>query len=293
MARVAVVTDSTADLPAALRDAAGIAVVPIDVRFGDRTYRDGEDLPAAAFLRHLAAAKAPPTTAPPDPDRFAAHFRRLAADHAGVVAVCLSAKLSGTVRSALVAADMVREIVPVEVVDSRAATMALGFQALRAAALAAGGLDAPTVAARLRAETDRYHLLFMVDSLDHLQRGGRVGRAAALIGGALQLKPLLRVDEGQVVPFERTRTRARAVDELVAFVAGLPRVERLAALSSSDPAAAETLADRLAAAAGRPRAEIVVAQLGPVLAAHTGPDALGVAVFEGPEQAPETDVQRT
>lgn len=279
---VAVVTDSTADLPEASRVAAGIAVVPLDVRFGDETLRDGVDLSGDAFIARLAAAKEAPTTASPPAARFEDTFRALAADHAEIVALLVSAKLSGTIEAAKTAAAAVAAERPVEiaVVDSRTVSMALGFQALRAAELAATGLGVAAIVEALRAESARTHILFFVDTLEHLERGGRIGRAAALIGGVLQLKPLLRIDEGQVVPWDRARTHARAVDELVGFVAGLPAVERLAALYSSDREEGTALADRLAAVAGLPRERVVLAQIGPTVAAHIGPGALGVAVVE-------------
>jgi DegV family protein with EDD domain len=158
--------------------------------------------------------------------------------------------------------------------------MGLGLQAIRAAELARQGMDAPAIADRLRAETTSNHIVFFVDTLEFLQRNGRIGRAAALIGGVLQLKPLLRVDEGQVVPFERTRTRAKAIQGLVDFVRELPHVTRLSALytGTADGAA---FADRLAAEIGVPRAEISVVQMGPVITSHVGPGAVGVAVYEG------------
>ena len=166
-------------------------------------------------------------------------------------------------------------------VDSRTGTMGLGFMAIRAAELARTGMDAAAIAARLRAEVDAYQVVFMVDTLEYLQRGGRIGRAAALIGGLLQLKPLLRVDEGQVVPYERTRTRAKALNGVVDFVRGLPRIDRLAAIHVSDPEEAETLADRLSEAASLPREQILINQIGPVIGTHIGPGAMGVALFEG------------
>jgi DegV family protein with EDD domain len=167
-------------------------------------------------------------------------------------------------------------------VDSRTGSMALGFQAQRGAELAAAGLDAPVIAETLRAEVERHHVVFFVDTLDYLQRGGRIGRAAALIGGILQLKPLLRIDEGQVVPWERTRTRTRALNGLVEFAKGLPAVDRVAALYSSDRGEGAAFADRLAADLALDRDRVVLAQIGPTVAAHIGPGAMGLAAMEAP-----------
>jgi DegV family protein with EDD domain len=284
MARVAIVTDSTADLPADLRDRLGITVVPLNVQFGDEVFRDQVDLTTDQFMTRLARAPALPTTSQPSPALFEEIFRRLATDHDGIVAVLLSAKLSGTLQAATLAAGAVADLIPVEIVDSRNGSMGLGHQAWRAADLARQGLDAPAIAGQLRAETTAHHVVFFVDTLEFLQRNGRIGRAAALIGGVLQLKPLLRVDEGQVVPFERTRTRGKAIQGLIDFVNELPHVERLSVLSSGSGGGGPDvtdLADRLAAATGLPRDEIAIVQMGPVIASHVGPGAVGVAVFEG------------
>ena len=281
MAGVAVVTDSTSDLPVALQQRHGITVVPLNVHFGDEVFRDQVDITTDAFMERLQRSSALPTTSQPSVGLFAETFRRLAAEHDAVVAVLISGKLSGTLQSATLAAEEVRDVVPVEIVDSLNGSMGLGHQALRAVELASQGLSAPAIAERLRAETSAHHVIFFVDTLEFLQRGGRIGRATALIGGVLQLKPLLRVDEGQVVPFERTRTRAKAIQGLLDFVGGLPHVERLSALYSTSEADGRALVDRLAAAVPVPRAEIGLAQMGPVIGTHVGPGAMGVAVFEG------------
>jgi DegV family protein with EDD domain len=275
MSRVAIVTDSTADLPEPLRAAAGIVVVPVDVWFDGEAAGGGSDLSADAFLTRLAEATAPPVVAPP-----VDVFRGLANAHAEIVAVCGSSRLSDTVEAATRAAAIASDV-PVEVVDSRSASMGLGFQALRAADLAAAGWSGPAIASRLRAETDRYPVLFALDTLDYLERGGRVSRAAALIGGLLQLKPLLWLDEGQVAPLERTRTRRRALDGLVAFVRDMPAIERIAVLHGSEPAVAADLAARIAAATGVDPREIVLSRLGPLIVTYAGPGALGVAVQTG------------
>jgi len=278
--RIAIVTDSTSDLPADLRERDNIVVVPLDVHFGDEVFRDGVDLSTAAFMERLAASSTLPRTSQPSPARFEETFRRLAADHDAIVAVLISAKLSGTLQSATLAAEAVRDAIPVEIVDSASGSMGLGLQAIRAAELARQGLAAPAIAAKLRAETTANPVVFFVDTLEFLQRNGRIGRAAALIGGVLQLKPLLRVDEGQVVPFERTRTRAKAIQGLVDFVRELPQVTRIAALYTGHGDGA-AFADRLAAETGIPRADIPAVQMGPVITSHVGPGAVGVAVFEG------------
>ncbi len=281
MGRVAIVTDSTADLPPSLRDQHHVTVVPLNVHFGDDVYRDQVDITTDAFMERLQRSPALPTTSQPASGLFEETFRRLAADHDAIVAVLISGKLSGTVMSASIARDAVADLVRVEVVDSRNASLGLGFQVLRAAELAADGMTATDIAARLEAETGAYHLVFFVDTLEYLQRGGRIGKAAAMVGSMLNLKPLLRVDEGQIVPFERTRTRGRARRGLIEFARGLPRTERLAVVHSTTPDEAEQLAAELSATALLPRDRVVVAQFGPVIGTHVGPGAMGVGIYEG------------
>ncbi len=281
MGRVAIVTDSTADLPPSLRDQHHVTVVPLNVHFGNEVYRDQVDITTDAFMERLQRSPVLPTTSQPASGLFEETFRGLAADHDGVVAVLISGKLSGTVMSATIARDAVSDLVPVEVVDSRNASLGLGFQVLRAAELAAEGMSAPDIAARLQSETAAYHLVFFVDTLEYLQRGGRIGKAAAMVGSMLNLKPLLRVDEGQIVPFERTRTRGRARRGLIEFARSLPRTERMAVVHSTTAAEAEQLAAELSATALLPRDRMVVAQFGPVIGTHVGPGAMGVGVYEG------------
>ena len=283
MPRVAIVTDSTSDLPPDLRQRLGITMVPLNVHFGSEVFRDQIDITTDQFIERLGRSSQLPTTSQPSAGLFEETFRALATDHDGIVVVLISAKLSGTVQAATIARDAVADVDPVavEIVDSLSGSMGLGLQVVRAAELAATGLDAPAIAERLRADTGSYEVVFFVDTLEYLQRGGRIGKAAAFIGGLLNLKPLLRVDEGQIVPYERTRTRTRAIQGVVDFARGLPAVDRLSVIYSSVRADAENLADRLATELKLARDEIIVAQMSPVIGTHVGPGAMGVAIAEG------------
>lgn len=281
MARTAILTDSTSDLGPDVLAQHGVTMVPLHVQIEDRTYLDQVELSTDEFVTLLTTTGALPSTSQPTPAQFEAAFRDLAADYDHVVAILLSSKLSATTQSATMAAAAVADEIPVEIVDSRTGSMALGLQVLRAADLAKTGMAGPELAAQLRAEIENYQIVFFVDSLDYIQRGGRIGRASALIGGILQLKPLLRVDEGQIVPYERTRTRKKALAGLVEFAASLPHIERLAAIHVSDPEEAADLADQLAEATAIPRDEIFISQIGPVLSTHIGPGAMGIALDEG------------
>ena len=279
MARIAIVTDSTADLDPETRLRYDITSVPLNVHFGTEVYRDQVDLTSDEFMLRLQQPGPLPTTSQPSPGIFEEAFRALAADHDAIVAVLISSKLSGTVQSATLAAAAVAEQIPVEIVDSLNASLGLGFQAIRAAELSAQGIPAPDIAMRLRAETSEYHLVFFVDTLEFLQRGGRIGRAASLVGTFLKLKPVLRVDEGQVVPYERTRTRAKAIEALKDFVSGLPKTSRLGFLYSTSRSDVDTLAAALADRV--PPERVTFAQFSPVIGTHVGPGAVGICVYEG------------
>jgi DegV family protein with EDD domain len=168
----------------------------------------------------------------------------------------------------------------IEIVDSRSASLGLGFQALRAAALAHEGWNVGEIATELRAGVGRYHVAFCVDSVEHLRRSGQVGRSAAMIAEALQLKPLLMIDEGQIVPYDRARTRARALAQLAEFVCDLADIERVAALYATDRDDAIRLAGLIAAETGLEPERLTIAQIGATVAARVGPGALGVCVVE-------------
>jgi len=275
---IAIVTDSTADLPPDIQRQHGISVIPLNVHFGQETLRDGIDLTADEFMGRLAASDKLPTTSHPSVSTFEAAFRSLAETHDQILCVLISSKLSGTVQSARLAADSVAETITVEVVDSLNVAYALGFQAIRAAQLADEAIPLTEIVSILTAEMDHYHIVFFVETLEHLHRGGRIGKAAQLLGTLLQLKPLLRVEEGQVVPFERSRTRSKATAALIDFARELGDVEQVAVLYNTTPNDAHELAARLGEML---RIEDVpVLHIGPVISTHVGPRVLGVVIKE-------------
>ncbi len=277
---VAIVTDSTCDLPHDVAAAHGIAVVPLNVHFGESVFADQIDITTDEFMVKMESSTALPTTSQPSVGAFEDAFRAAAESHdvTDIVCITISSKLSGTFQSASIAGQNLADSLNVEVVDSFSAAYGLGFQALRAAELADAGHSAKEIAETLRNEISRYHLVFFVETLEHLRRGGRIGKAAQMVGTLLQLKPLLRVDEGVIVPFERTRTRSKAIKALEAFVAEAGPIDGVAVLYNTTPDDAHALA----AAIGKqvPGTEPVYAKVSPVIATHIGPGVLGIAVKE-------------
>lgn len=276
--RVAVVTDSTSDLIPEAVASRDIVVVPLNIHFGDEVYRDQVDISTDEFMAKMAVSTKLPTTSQPSVGAFEAVFRAAAETHSEVICPVLSSKLSGTWQSASIAARNVAREIHVEVVDTLTTSYALGFHALRAADFAAEGRSAEDIASLLSSELDRYHVIFFVETLEHLRRGGRIGKAAQLVGSLLQLRPLLRVEEGQVVPHERTRTRGKAIDALATFARTTDSVEELAVMYNTTPDDARKLADRMAMLT--PERDVIVAQLGPVISTHLGPDVLGMIIKE-------------
>lgn len=276
--KIAIVTDSTSDLTPELQEQHGITVVPLNVHFGQVTYRDAVDLTSSEFMTKMSNTDQLPTTSQPAMGVFEETFRSLAPSHDAIICILISAKLSGTIQSATLAAEAVADTIPVHVVDSNNVAFALGLQAIRAAELVDSGKSIDDVVATLNIECSRYHTILFVETLDHLRRGGRIGKAAQMVGSILQLRPLLRVEEGQVVPFERTRTRSKAIASLVRFTRELAAIEQAAVIYNTTHEEALQLAAQIGEVAHKDN--IPVVQFGPVISTHVGPGVLGVVLKE-------------
>jgi DegV family protein with EDD domain len=276
---VAVITDSTAYLPDELVEGYGIHVVPLYVVLAGHSGREGWDIGPDEVARTLAVRGQTVSTSRPTPGDFVAAYRRaLDAGADRLVSIHLSSELSGTWDAARLAASQVGEHV-VTVVDSRSAAMGTGFAVLAAARSAATGADAAVVARAARETAAATRTLFVVDTLEHLRRGGRIGSAAAVLGSALAVKPVLHVQDGRVVPLEKVRTSTRALNRLVQRAveaagegAVSVAVHHLAAAEKADRLAAE-LRDRLPMLR-----ELHVSQIGAAIGAHVGPGAVGIVV---------------
>jgi len=279
---VALVTDSTASLSSETASARGITVVSLQVVIGASSYDEsGPDAVTPKMLAEALREWTPVSTSRPNPEAILEHYERLARDGAKeIVSVHISSELSGTFESAQLAAR--RATVPVTVVDSRQVGMGTGYAVLAAADAIAEGVDAVTAGKAARTRAANTTSLFYVDTLEYLRRGGRMGAAAALLGSAMAVKPILKVDDGRVGPFEKVRTSAKALsrlEELAVEAAGDAEVDvAVAHLASPDRATqlASRLGERLEhGLAGR---EIDLGEIGAVLGAHVGPGMVAVAV---------------
>ncbi|HEX2073541.1 MAG TPA: DegV family protein [Geodermatophilus sp.] len=286
---VAVVSDSTAYLPPDLIARYGIEVVPLYVVLAGHSGREGEDISPADVARALTTRGQHVSTSRPTPGDFVgAYRRRLDAGADRLVSVHLSAELSGTWDAARLAAGQVGEHI-VTVVDSRSAAMGTGFAVLAAARAAAAGADAGTVAAVARRTAAATRTLFVVDTLEHLRRGGRIGSAASVLGTALAVKPVLHVADGRVVPLEKVRTSGRALARLVqrGVEAAADGPVAVAVHHLAAPERAERLADELRERVPDLR-ELYVSELGAAIGAHVGPGAVGIVVAPAPDDPPQS-----
>ncbi len=278
MDTVAVVTDSTAYLPAEVADREGIGVVPLHVVLGRRTGVEGLQVSPADVAAALSERRVEVSTSRPTPAEFAEAYR--ATRRSCVVSVHLSAALSGTHDAAVLAGrEVASEGIEVRVVDSRSIAMGLGFAVLSAAARAREGADAEAVEQAAVEAAGRTTCLLYVDTLEHLRRGGRIGAASALLGTALAVKPLLHVVDGRIAPREKVRTASRAlarmVDLAVEAAGDGPADVAVHHLAAAERAAglASALRERVPGLA-----ELHVSEVGAVVGAHVGPGALAVVV---------------
>ena len=282
MGSVCVVSDSTADLPPGLAASHHIEVVPLRVLFGSEAYADGVDLTAEEFYRRLKLAKELPKTSQPSAGEFRAVYERLARDGRSVISIHISSKLSGTVASA----EAARAMLPgadISVVDGLSASLGTGLLALRAAREAAAGRPKGEIVRLIEGLVQRLRVLFVVDTLEYLHKGGRIGGATALLGGLLSFKPILAIRDGRVEPLERVRTKPKAVERLIDLVAedAAPGSQlNVGVLHGQAPGEADLLASRVQHRFACH--ELIVGEVGSVIATHAGPGVVGLVYYAEP-----------
>ena len=273
---VKIVTDSSADLPAELVQELGITVVPLYLRFGEEVFRDRVDISEDEFYQRLLHDPIHPATIQPTPQDFVDVYQKLSKEADGIVSIHLSSKLSGTCNSALQGKELIEKGCPIEVVDSQTLTMGLGLISIVAATAAKAGKGLPEVLAEVQQAIPNIHLLGLLDTLEYVYRGGRIGKATLLLGSILNLKPLLSLQDGETVPAGRARTRSKGMDRLFEFAKNAVNIEDLAVVYNTTPDEAQTLAERIGSIFAKEK--IRIARVGPMLGVHMGPAAL-VVVF--------------
>jgi DegV family protein with EDD domain len=277
---IKIVADSTCDFTPRVAQELGVTIVPLHVIFGDVSYREGVDITADEFYEMLVKSRQLPTTSAPSVANFQEVYQRLLDEGHSIVSIHLSGKLSATVRMAQAAADSLNQPGRIAVVDSQSVSLGIAFAILEAAAAVRAGAGLEEVKAAAESVPGRLEVLFMVDTLEYVRRGGRIGRARAYLGTILRIKPILAVREGEVYPVERVRTRAQGVERIIQAGVRHQNVKLAGVGHSTTPDEAELIRERMAMAF--PHAQVFVSRIGPVLGVHGGPGIVGIGVVEGP-----------
>ena len=274
---VRIVTDSVADLPPQVAKELRITVVPLNVRFGTQVYRDGVDLTADQFFDKLAQSKALPVTSVPSPGTFAETYDKLAEETDEILVITLTSKLSGTYEVALQSTGLMKRQCRIEVIDSQMAIMGEGLITIAAAKAAQDGASFDDILDAVHRNIPRVGFRAAFDTLEYLQRGGRIGKAQALLGSILMINPIIGMKDGEVFPFGRERSRAKAIDRLYKFVMSYSDIEEIAVEYALALDEAEKLIERLGSRF--PKERIYRSRTSPVISTHTGPGLLAVVVL--------------
>lgn len=269
--RVRVITDSTADLPPELVARWGIEVVPLFINLGELSFRDGIDMPNQEFYDRVAAGEFP-TTSQGAIGPLKRAYEHAVAGGGEAVSIHLSCGLSGTCRAAMLAADQVDG--RVVVVDSGLLSMAIGWLALAAAEAARKGCSLDEIVALVEEMKQRTHVIALIENLEFLRRGGRIGPAQAVLGSLLEIRPIVGLKDGVLALYKKVRSRRLGLRELIELAAEAGPLERVAVVHANSPADAEQVADALVPFS--PRGERLVVPAGQVVATHVGPEAVGV-----------------
>ena len=278
MSNVKILTDSLADIPSAILKELDITTVPCTVRFGSEEYIDRVNLFPTEFYRKLVASPTLPTTAFPSSQLFEETYRKLAETTDRILAIHTIASLTGIYNASRVAAENITTA-RIELIDSEQVSMSLGWLVILAGRAAKEGASLAQVRSLVEDAKARVHIIAMLDTLEYAQRGGRLGKGAALVGSLLNVKPLVSAVHSEIVPVENVRTQKRALERLVEIVLASGPIQELSVIHAAAPEHAQTLKKMLAKTF--PMDQIVMSETGPVLGTHTGPGAVGLAWLTG------------
>lgn len=275
---VKIVTDSASDIPPKVAKELGITIVPLYVRFGAEVYRDGVELSTEEFYRKLTSSRTLPTTAVPSPGEFAEVYDGVAEETDEILAIHVASKFSACYDVALKAKEMMKRKCRIEVIDSQSGVMGEGLIVIAGAKEAQSGANLEQVADTVRKAIPKAHVRVCFDTLEYLRRGGRIGRAQALLGSMLKVNPILGIKDGEAYPFGRERSRAKAIDWLYNFAKSFSNIRELAVEHANTPDEVEALVQRLDVVF--PKEHIYVSTVSPVVGTHVGPHVISVAVLE-------------
>jgi DegV family protein with EDD domain len=274
-----IITDTTSGLPPEIAAKYDIPVIPQIINFGQESYLECEEMDSKMFMEKLLSSEVLPQTAAPPPEFFHEHFERFSASGEPILCIHPSTKVSGTVRSALVAKQEFPDA-DIRVMDTLTLGGPLAWMVIEAARWATDGVDADTIWSRLEDMRERMRVYFTVDTLEYLQRGGRIGGAKALLGNLLSIRPILTFRKGQVEPLANERTRKRALRHIMNLASELAPRDRaplFSVMHAAAPDVAQQLAGQLQAEFGD--VEVMIMDLVPAIVTHGGPGAIGIGFF--------------
>lgn len=277
---VRIVTDSASDIPAEVAEDLKISIVPMYVRFGgSEVYRDGVELSTDQFYRKLVTSRSVPTTSAPKMKDFSEVYDKLAAETDEILSIHLSSTFSSTYETALRASGRTRKECHVEVIDSRTGAMGLGLLVIAAALEAREGLSFKQIVKTVREAIPKARVYVCFETLEYLRRGGRIGKAESLLGSQIRVHPIVGVEDGEIKPVGRERSRSRALERLCGLAKNSADVEALAVEQGAAPDEADRLSGWLAAMF--PGIPIYASMVGSAVGVHTGPRVVGICMLGG------------
>jgi DegV family protein with EDD domain len=289
---VKIVTDSTSDIPAELIKEYGITIVPAYVQFNGKTYRDGVDISQDEVYQKMVTDNIVVKTSQPPPGDFINVYKKLLTEADELISIQVTSKLSGIYNSAVQAREMIGGGNRIEVVDSMSASMGLGLMTLAAARMAKDGENLPGIMEEVKSSISRTHLWGIFDTLKYLFLGGRIGKAKALLGGMLHVKPMLTMSNGELQPTGLARSRSKGLDKLFENIRNCCSIQDLAIVHSTTPEDAQSLKERIGTILDK--SNIHISRLGPALGVHGGPGTLILALREKISDLKETgDIEKT
>ncbi len=275
---VKIITDSTSDIPESIVSDLDIEVVPLNIHIGQDNFKHGVDIGTDEFYAKLLTGSELPKTSQPSPGEFLEVYRKCLDDSDAIVSIHVTSKLSGTYNSAIQAKSELSTNKKIEIIDSATVSMALGLIVIRAATIAKDGGNLEEVLKEIEDCCNNTEVLVVLDTLEYLEKGGRIGKARALIGSILSLKPILTVEDGIVGTFGKARTFAKAMNTLEEAIKGFTPVSDVAVFYSTDKSIADDMVDRMSGIVDSDK--LVISRIGPTVGTYAGPKAIAVAVIK-------------
>ncbi|MGQ9584641.1 MAG: DegV family protein [Anaerolineae bacterium] len=280
MGDIRVVTDSAAQIAPETAAMLGVEVLPLRVHLGDEVYREGIDIQPSQFLQKLAASPLVPALSPPPLEEFVTTYGRLARSSDEIISIHISRVFCDAAEVARQASQEFLGRCRITIIDSMVVSMGQSILVQKAVEASRAGLAVNEIVRRVRGMIPRIYAIFYTDTLNYLEQGGRIGKAQAILGTMLGIKPILTLEEGDILPLEKVRTRAKALEKLAEFVAEFSKIEQIAVLQSQFSEDTVALLELLKTIL--PDREIPVMTYAPSLAVQLGPSAMGILVFERP-----------